>query len=112
MYVKPDSLDKTHANYTYMKIRTCKNATFVGAAIPRNLDIYRRNPENRQKIIKNELLHGDVLWMFGHFSSIFIERKGPNVHTYISTYQFVDTPIFPRTFIFYGKYRANLGLHT
>ena len=60
MYVKPDSLDKTHANYTYMKIRTCKNATFFGPPIPRNLDIYRRNPEKPQKNIKNELLHRNV----------------------------------------------------
>ena len=84
MYVKPDSLDKTHANYTYMKIRTCKNTTFFGSPIPRNLDIYRQNPENHQNIITNELLHGGVLWMFGNFSSIFIDRKGPNIHTYIS----------------------------
>ena len=42
MYVKPDSLDKTHANYTYMERCTSKHATFFESPIPRNHDVYRR----------------------------------------------------------------------
>ena len=49
MYVKPDSLDKTHANHTYMKIRTGKNAVFRHPPLPETLEIYRRFPFFRKK---------------------------------------------------------------
>ena len=60
MYVKPDSVDKTHAKHTYMRIHTRKNTTFFGPPIPQTLDIYHQKTGNHQKIIKIELLHRNV----------------------------------------------------